>query len=143
MTHPKRASLVRAALVLAGLLPFLAWALHDVAPGAYGVLDGWFRFQCHARAERSLALGSRLLPVCSRCLGIYLGLSMAAAVARPRLTPRARRAWLVAAAALMVLEVFVQDATGHAPFHFLRLATGALLAWPVVLIVVAAAEGDG
>lgn len=142
VAHPKRAKFVRMALVLAGLLPFIAWALHDVAPGAYRVLDGWFRFQCHARADRTLALAARLFPVCSRCLGIYFGLAAAAVIARPRLTPGARRVWLLAAAALMVAEVFVQDATGHAPFHHLRLATGVFLAWPVVLIVLDAAEGS-
>ena len=117
---------MRSALVLIGALPYLAFALG----GGPLWLSQWFRFQCHGRADRTLSWGAQLLPVCSRCLGIYSGLALAGLLALPRISARARRLWLVSAAAGMVLEVSVQDGTGHAPIHLLRLVTGLLLAWP-------------
>lgn len=127
-------SLVRLGLVLAGALPYLSFALH----GGPAWLSAWFRFQCHGRAERTVEFAGRLFPVCSRCMGIYSGLALAAVLAWPDVSARARRLWLVAAAALMVAEVVVQERTGHAPIHALRLLTGLLLAWPVALTLLAA-----
>lgn len=130
--------MVRSALLAIGALPFISWSLSGTAAGEF--LERWFRFQCHGRVERSLALAGQMLPVCSRCTGIYVGLAVAALIARPRLSARARRVWLVGAAGLMVTEVVVQDLTGHAPFHGLRLITGLLLAYPVALTVIDAAQ---
>lgn len=131
-----RSGLVRVALVVAGALPYLAFAFD----GGPSWLARWFHFQCHGRAERTLAIGDRLMPVCSRCLGIYTGLLLVGAVALPRLPSNVRRVWIVSAAIAMVVEVWIQDATGHAPIHALRLLTGLLLAWPIALTFVAAAE---
>lgn len=128
-----RSGLIRIALVLGGALPYLAFAFD----GGPRWLERWFRFQCHGRAERTLAFGGHPMPVCSRCLGIYTGLLLVGAVALPRLSPRARRAWIVGAAVAMVLEVWIQDSTGHAPIHALRLLTGLLLAWPIALTFIA------
>jgi len=133
-----RAVMVRSVMLAIGALPFISWSLSGTAAGR--VLEHWFRFQCHGRVERSVAMAGRMLPVCSRCLGIYVGLTVAAVVARPRLSSRARRVWLVGAAGLMVTEVLVQDLTGHAPLHALRLLTGLLLAYRVALTVIDAAQ---
>lgn len=133
-----RAGIVRALLFVAGSLPFISWSLSSVNSSRALVrfLDRWFQVQCHGRLERSIALAGQFFPVCSRCLGIYAGLALAAVVARPKLPQRIRRAWLLAAAAFMVGEVVVQERTGHAPIHALRLLTGLLLAYPVALIVI-------
>ncbi len=131
---------VRVALIATGILPFLA----VIAPGSTvsELLAPWFRFQCHGLAERTIALAGRPFPVCSRCLGIYAGLSLAALLMRPLVSPHARRAWLVAAAIAMVAEVVVQDSTGHAPIHALRAATGLALAWPIALMVIAGSAAE-
>jgi uncharacterized membrane protein len=133
-----RKATIRSAVVLAGALPFISWSLSQFSDAAR-LLAPWFQLQCHGRLDRTLALSGRYFPVCSRCLGIYAGLLVAGVVARPLLSASARRGWLLAAAALMVLEVYVQDTTGHRPYHALRLLTGMLLAWPVALTLIAAA----
>ena len=128
-----RPALIRIILVLAGALPFISWSFSMLGWPIAHALDPWFRFQCHNLTDRMLAVGGHRFPVCSRCLGIYGGLAMAAVVANPRLRPHQRRAWIIAAAAFMVLEVILQDRTGHPPYHALRLLTGVLLAWPIAL----------
>jgi hypothetical protein len=40
----------------------------------------------------------------------------------------------------MVVEVLVQDSSGHAPWHLARVMTGLLFAWPVAQILIAAAR---
>lgn len=124
------------------MLPFVPLA----GPGSTvaELLASWFRFQCHGLAERTVALGGRPFPVCSRCLGVYLGLALAAAVARPTIAAPARRIWIVVAAAAMVAEVSIQDLTEHPPIHWLRAATGIALAWPIALTLLAtpAARGE-
>ncbi len=135
-----RTPVIRAALTLAGALPFISWSLSLIDAALPRVLAPWFRFQCHGLVERSLALGGQVFPVCSRCLGIYGGLLIGGLVARPSLAASTRRGWLLGAAALMVLEVFVQDTTAHRPYHPLRLLTGVLLAWPVALTLIAASR---
>jgi uncharacterized membrane protein len=128
-----RSGVIRGLLLVGGALPFIFWALSVMSWPAAHALDPWFRFQCHNMTERMLAASGHYFPVCSRCLGIYGGLAMAAVLARPRLTPSHRRAWILGAVVFMVLEVIVQDRTGHRPYHALRLLTGALLAWPIAL----------
>lgn len=130
--------MIRAALALAGALPFISWSLSLMDERVPRLLAPWFRFQCHGLVERTLVLGGQPFPVCSRCLGLYGGLLVGGLLTLPSLTARARRVWLLGAAALMVLEVFVQDTTGHRPYHSLRLLTGLLLALPVALTLIAA-----
>jgi uncharacterized membrane protein len=128
----RRVGLVRVFIALLGVSPML----HIVAP--QGFLARWFAFQCHGRLDRSVALFGHWFPVCSRCLGIYLGLTVGALLPLRSLSMTTRRAWLFAAAASMVLEVVIQDSMNHRPYHALRILTGVLLAWPVVQIVIAA-----
>lgn len=123
-------TVIRAVLVAFGSLPFVSWSL---SPRGIRALDPWFRFQCHGLAERTLAAGGHHFPVCSRCLGIYGGVLMAAIVARPRLSASQRSGWIVAAAMVMVADVMLRDTTHHA----VRLLTGAFLAWPIALTLIA------
>lgn len=138
----RRTTVIRGALALAGALPFISWSLSQMDEHAPRLLAPWFRFQCHGLVDRTLVLGGQPFPVCSRCLGIYGGLLIGGLLALPLLTARARRVWLLGAAALMVLEVFVQDTTGHRPYHPLRLLTGFLLALPVALTLIAAMHSE-
>lgn len=119
-------------MALLGLSPLL----QIVAPQSF--LAQWFAFQCHGRLDRSVALFAHWFPVCSRCLGIYLGLTVGALLPLRSLSMKTRRVWLLSAAVLMVIEVVIQDSTSHRPYHVARILTGLLLAWPVAQIVLAA-----
>ena len=70
------------------------------------------------------------MPLCSRCAGIWIGLSLSAALAWPVLPLRALRIVVAAAAALMLIEVVTQDLGLHPVFHPTRLLSGLLLTVP-------------
>jgi uncharacterized membrane protein len=137
MTRQTRRSarVVRALLVAVGIAPFvpaLAFRFASLAPFAHA-LDAWFAFQCERDPARMLGVGA----VCARCLGIYAGLGLGAALARPKLPPP----WLelgLGAAVLALLSDVASEAFGwrgaSAP---LRLATGFLLGYAAGVIVVA------
>jgi len=121
----------RAALIAVGLLPFATVWARDLP--ALGVLaraaDVWFSLQCEREAARMLAWPAAA--VCSRCLGIYAGLGLGAALLRPRLSPRALRLWITIAALLMVLDVATEFLGLRPALAPLRFATGFGLAYPV------------
>lgn len=69
------------ALVLAGnLVLILSWPLSRGGEVREG-LDPVYAALCHRLPERSYELGGEPLPVCSRCLGVWLGLFLAAVLA--------------------------------------------------------------
>jgi uncharacterized membrane protein len=123
----------RGALVVAGLLPLLVFALARV-PGLGGVaslLDRWFAFHCERDPARTLELGGVMLPVCVRCLGVYLGLGLGALVLRPRLEVWPLRLWVGVASVLMLADVGSEYLGLRPAWAPLRLMTGLLLAYPV------------
>ncbi len=125
-------------LVVIGTAPLWAAALHRTAPFSSSALlaERWFRFQCERDVARSLELFGNVLPVCARCTGIYFGLATGALLARPRLGTLALRIWLLAASAFMLFDV-LSEAWGFRPaWASLRLATGALFAYPVGVALV-------
>jgi uncharacterized membrane protein len=129
----------RVLLVGLGLLPLLPPLLHRVP--ALSVLadacERWFTFQCQRDPQRVLYVLGQPLPVCARCTGIYFGLGAGALLGRPRLEPRALRTWVTIASALMLLDV-LSEALGLRPaWAPLRVFSGALLAYPVGVAVVA------
>ena len=127
---------VRALLVFGGIAPFLP-ALFEGIPGldAFGrLLDAWFSFQCHRDEARSLVTTA----VCTRCLGIYVGLALGALVLRPKLAPLKHLAWVVASTALLVADVLTEALGWRPPFAPLRFATGLSLAYPVGVSIVRA-----
>ncbi len=134
--------LVRLALLLVGLSPFLPRLLERVpvlhAIGA--ALESWFAFQCHRDPTRSLLLLGRVLPVCSRCFAIYLGLGLGALVLRPRLALWPLRIWVALAALLMVLDVWTEALAMRPDSTPIRILTGLLLAYPVGAALVWAAR---
>jgi uncharacterized membrane protein len=83
-----------------------------------------FRAMCHQIPERCLWIAGAPMPVCARCAGIYLG-------ALAALTRRAkwRRNGLLAACAMVAIDV-ASEALGVRPaIAVLRLATGLGLGW--------------
>ena len=118
--------LLRAGLLLTGSLPWLWWALPDSAQ--HGALQSFSSF-CHQRAERSLLWMEQLMPVCSRCGGLFAGLLLGALILPPAVMVAHWKRWILAATALMFLEIGVQDFLRHSPYHPTRLLTGLALGW--------------
>jgi uncharacterized membrane protein len=135
------AGTVRALLVFGGVAPFLPTWLEGkpIVSGLARVLDAWFSFQCHRDAARSLLASA----VCTRCLGIYVGLALGALVASPRLAPKRHLAWMLVASAALVLDVASEALGFRAPSALLRFVTGCLLAYPAAVAVVLALGARG
>lgn len=116
----------RAGFVFVGLLPWLVPLLRAWLPlGAVGVaLDASFMTMCHRMPERSLTIQGVLMPVCSRCAGIFAGVAVGALLALPALSRRAWRIAITVAAAAMLVDVVTQDLGLHPVWHVTRLATG-------------------
>ncbi len=135
-------ALTRGALVLIGLSPFIPRLVRGVPLlSAFGDgLEAWFAFQCNRDPARSFQLLGELLPVCVRCLGIYLGLGLGALIERPRLGVWPLRIWVGVAAIAMLLDVATEALAMRPPWWPLRLATGLALAYPVGAALVAAAR---
>lgn len=133
--------LVRALLLVVGVSPLL--------PGLFGVIglsplsrpfDWWFEFQCHRESARSLSLAGHVLPVCSRCFGIYSGLGLGALLLRPRLDVWPLRIWVGLAALVMLLDVATELLGMRPEWAPLRVATGIFLSYPVGVSLVWAAR---
>lgn len=128
----------RVLLVSVGLSPWLP-ALAAVFPvlGPLATLaEGWFGFQCHRDPSRALTVGGLALPVCARCFGIYAGLGAGALVLRPRLEPRFVRVWIVGGVLVMLLDVITELLEMRPASPVVRVLTGALLAWPIGVVLV-------
>lgn len=125
-------------VVAGGLLPLLARALLLVpalAPLGEG-LYALYGLQCHQEPARSLQLWGRALPVCVRCLGLYVGMSAGAALGWPRLPLRLLRAALVMVLALLLLDVMTEWVGLRPTSALLRGLTG-LLAGSVLGLLLA------
>jgi uncharacterized membrane protein len=110
----------------------LATVVRATGPDALITLvDLPFALLCHRIPERVPHVFGLELPLCSRCLGLWGGLSLSAAVAWPALSIRTLRVVVPTACALMLLEVVTQDAGLHRVFHPTRLLSGLLLSVPI------------
>jgi uncharacterized membrane protein len=112
------------------LLPVLSSTWPALAP-LERLLQPWFALQCERDPARTLWLGKTALAVCARCSGIYFGLGLGALVRRPALAARGLALWALGAAALMLIDVALERGGAHGAWATLRLATGALLGYPV------------
>jgi uncharacterized membrane protein len=131
---------IRGLLLLLGAAPFaLPLALaRTAASSPWRQLDLLFVIVCHQKPERSLAIAGTLMPVCSRCAGIFAGLFTGALFAWPRLSQSKGRLGLLAAGALMLLDVVLQDVQVHPLWHSTRLATGWLLGHAATVVFLSA-----
>jgi uncharacterized membrane protein len=142
MTEPVRrarttSAAARAVLVLVGLAPWLVALFAVVAGPTVGEWLGLpFALVCHRRPERSLAYFGVVMPVCSRCAGLYAGGALGAFLGWPRLAVRTARILLLVAGSLLVSDVVAQDAGLHPVWHATRLATGALLGYLAAVTLV-------
>lgn len=126
---------LRAALVFSGILPWILPFLRSRLPlGQLGVaLDYVFLGMCHRRAARTLVLDGIAMPLCSRCAGIFLGVAIAAIIARPILAMRTWRVLFVIACALMLTDVVTQDLGLHPVWHPTRILSGVLVGYLMVI----------
>jgi uncharacterized membrane protein len=118
------------AFALSPLLPLLTRHWPEAA-GVERVFALWFDVHCERDPARTSSLGGVPLAVCARCSGIYFGLGLGAIVRRPRLSPPALRYWVMVGAALMLLDVVLEEQGLHGPWPTLRLLSGLALAYPV------------
>lgn len=134
------------------LLPVLVTSGWVVLLVAAPVLPGWAgaaiyglgSFICHQIPERSFHLAGFQLPVCARCLGIYVGVWAGAAYLWMRATPGpahsiAPSAWrrlAVLAACPTLLTVALESAGVWHPSNLTRAVTGVPLGSVVALVVV-------
>lgn len=136
---------MRALLIFVGISPFIPHLVEGVPVlGSIGAaLDAWFSFQCQRDPARTLHFMGRLMPVCARCLGIYLGLGLGAVVLRPKLGVWPLRIWVGVAALAMLLDVGTEALGMRPPFAPLRVFTGLFLSYPVGVALVWSARELG
>jgi uncharacterized membrane protein len=115
--------------------------------GAAAMLYAIGSLICHQIPERSFYLAGFQLPVCGRCLGIYVGAACGAAFVlmrlggRPHPQPAARatRRWLAGAAVAPTLVTIALEAAGAwYPSNVTRAAAGFPLGGIVAFVVVSA-----
>jgi uncharacterized membrane protein len=128
--------IARALLFCAGVLPWLGPLLGPAMPPSVKLaIAQVFAALCHHLLDRTLVWAGSPMCVCSRCAGIYAGLTVAALwpssrMPSSRFLKRASEGGLCA----LVVDVATQDSGLHAPWHAVRVATGlwvgaALAAW--------------
>jgi uncharacterized membrane protein len=126
-----------AVLIAAPLLPGWAGAM------VYGIGS----FVCHQIPERSFHLAGFQLPVCARCLGIYLGASAGAGVVWMRassgqrlisIAPVTARRLAVAAAIPTLVTVALEFARIWYPSNIARALAGVPLGAMIALVVMSA-----
>ncbi|AKT36309.1 DUF2085 domain-containing protein [Chondromyces crocatus] len=135
---------MRMGLVLIGVLPWglpVARAYFEL--GVVGdALDRMFAPMCHRLPERTLVVTSVLMPVCSRCAGIFSGLVVGAMIARPLLSMRTWRVLLCIASAAMVGDVVIQELGIRPLSHSARLATGFSVGYCMAVAFVTHVSGE-
>jgi uncharacterized membrane protein len=112
------------------------------AHGASPVLRLPFRAICHGIPHRCLFLFGMRMPICARCVGIYLGLfaGIAAFLVMPWVRERVLRVAASAAALLMFADGFTQLLRLRESTNTLRLATGFPFAFLFVMWALSAIE---
>jgi uncharacterized membrane protein len=121
----------RLSFFLVGTLPWwLPFATATVQPKALWILlDLPFAAICHRLPERTIELAGVAMPLCSRCAGIFAGLSLGVLICWPRPTLKQARLALLGAGLLMVADIIIQDLGVHPLWHVTRLITGGLLGY--------------
>ena len=71
-TAPHTKSIFKVFVILAVILVIAGW-LVETPSGLFGKADAVGYAVCHRISERSLHIGTRQLPLCARCTGMYLG----------------------------------------------------------------------
>ncbi|MRG94446.1 DUF2085 domain-containing protein [Polyangium spumosum] len=116
---------LRVLLLVVGLAPFVApFARRVTSPATGELVYALFAPVCHTRPERTLLVASVLMPLCSRCAGIFAGFVTASVLPAPRLRVRACLGYGFLASVIMLIDVITQDLGLRPLWHPARLATG-------------------
>lgn len=126
-------------LLIAGILIVTGYWLWVTPHGLEGKLEAASYAVCHQIDSHSLSVGGKLLPLCARCTGMYLGallgLLFLSRKDRPSGNPSRPKLLLLVALFLVfvvdgvnsMLTTFFQTAPLYTPSNALRLATGLLM----------------
>jgi uncharacterized membrane protein len=129
---PWLSAVVRLSGLLLALSPFLPPIFdHYGMTSLAALLDTPWVGMCHRMPERSLFMYGEPMPLCTRCLGLVVGLGLGMLVAWPPLTLRALRISFGLGCAFLFLELTTQDLGWHPVFHPTRILSGLLVAFPV------------
>ena len=130
----------RLSFFLVGTLPWwLPFATAHLQPRVLWVMvDLPFAAICHRLPERTIELAGVAMPLCSRCAGIFAGLSLGVLICWPRPTLKQARLALLGAGLLMIADIVVQDVGWHPLWHFTRLLTGSLLGYVAAIALMSA-----
>lgn len=126
-------------MLLLALLPFMVPLLEFVSRLRHAgqLLRSIYGLQCHQSLARSWNVHGAVLPVCSRCLGIYIGLGLASAIDWPRLRRDEYKAWILIGAALLGCDVLTEWVGLRPPQAGLRFVTGLVISYGIALSVLA------
>jgi uncharacterized membrane protein len=141
----KRDTLIAAAALVTIPIVFLSLAVLCTYAEAHGASPLWrlpFHAICHGIPHRCLVLFGTRMPICARCVGIYLGLffGIAAFLVMPWMSERFLRVAAAAAAVAMFLDGFTQLLRLRESTNTLRLATGFPFAFLFVMWALSAIE---
>ena len=129
-------------VVILSASAFCAWAI------AHGASMRWrllFRFMCHGIVSRCLYLFGVPMPICARCVGIYLGLfaGLIAFWLLPVVTERAMRIAAFIAVTPLAIDGLTQLVRLRESTNPLRLATGITAGFVFGMWVLSAVERRG
>lgn len=110
-------------VAILGSAMLCAWAT------AHGASQAWrlpFRLICHGLPQRSFETFGTTMPVCARCVGVYVGLlaGLVAFAFLPWVTERVMRGIAMVAVAPLAVDGFTQLLGLRESTNPLRLATG-------------------
>lgn len=116
-----------------------SWAI------AHGASMRWrllFRILCHGKVERCLELFGTPMPICARCVGIYVGMlaGIVAFWAVPLLRERVMRIVAFVCAAPLAIDGLTQLAGLRESTNDLRIATGLVAGLAFGLWILSAVE---
>lgn len=129
---------VKVGLLVLLLALFSVWVL-ETPSGLIGKAQAIGYAVCHQIASHTIEIGGKLLPLCARCTGMYLGTLLGLLVlrSRQRLSGKPSTAKIVVLAAFMLvftvdgvnsmLASFFSVSPLYPPSNLLRLGTGLLM----------------
>jgi uncharacterized membrane protein len=111
--------------VILAVSPILATLLKPILPAAVGdSIYAVFSPVCHNRPIRTMEWFGVLMPLCSRCFGIFLGFGTAGLFPKPKLSMTQSLFYGFLASIFMVADVLMQDLGLHPVWHATRILTG-------------------
>lgn len=126
------------------LWPVLPPLLHSLGAHSLAAALEWpWSLTCHRLPDRTLSVLGSKMPMCSRCMGLDTGFGAGLLVGAPYRGPKLLWAWVGGATLLLLLEMETQNMELHPIWHFTRILTGALLAYPVGAAITAIAVRKG